>query len=336
MARRRYIADLEPGEAVRQHFAVTKKALRPFRNKEGQFLSLVLSDKTGTVPANVWDHAEEAASSFSEGDIVFAEGKVEQYQGRAQLTLSAIEAADPSTVDLTEFLPRSDVDPHALEKRFRAVVGAMSSAPLRALLEGILDDPELSSRLLESPAAKGLHHARIGGLAEHIASALTIAEVVCQAHPGLDRDLVMAGVMLHDVGKVWELQCGATINYSIPGRLLGHIAIGFSEVDRRARAIPDFPDELRLQLLHIILAHHGTSEFGSPVRPMTAEAVAVHCIENCDAQVAQFEEKISVAVEEGREFTEYDPLLERYLYAGNRTGKEPGKRVDANGQAELF
>ncbi|HOS92343.1 MAG TPA: metal-dependent phosphohydrolase, partial [Armatimonadota bacterium] len=130
--------------------------------------------------------------------------------------------------------------------------------------------------------------------------------------------------------------CGATINYSVPGRLLGHIAIGFSEVDRRARAIPDFPEELRLQLLHIILAHHGSSEFGSPVRPMTAEAVAVHCIENCDAQVAQFEEKIGAAVEEGREFTEYDPLLERYLYAGSRAVRDPGKRIGANGQVELF
>jgi 3'-5' exoribonuclease len=340
MARKQFVSDIEPGDSVRSHFAVAKKSLRQFRNKDGSFLSLVLADKTGSVTANVWDNAEEVGAAFDEGDIVLVDAKAEQYQGRNQLKLQSVEWADASEVDLTDFLPRSDVDPAVVQKRIEDAITGIGSDPLRELLRSVFGDKELLPRFLESPAAKGLHHARIGGLAEHVASALDIAEAVCKAHPSLDHDIVVAGVLLHDIGKLWELECRAAISYSAAGRLLGHISIGFSEVDRRARGIPGFPEDLRLQLLHIILSHHGEAQFGSPIRPMTAEAIAVHSIENCDAQVSQFAEKIAVAVEEGRQFTQYDTLLERYLYAGGAQPQDRGRPQQEGGgggtQTQLF
>jgi len=224
-------------------------------------------------------------------------------------------------VDLTDFLPTTQADPRKLRARIEAAVGSVAHPAVRALLDSFFGSPEFVDRFMESPAAKALHHARLGGLAEHICSALDIADAVCDAHPEVDRDLVVTGVLLHDVGKLWELEWGATITYSAPGRLIGHICLGYAEVDHHCRDIAGFPEEIRLRILHIILSHHGVPEYGSPVKPMTPEAMAVHSIENCDAQVSQFVEKVAVGQEQGRPFTEFDNVLERYLYVGGGIGR---------------
>jgi len=313
---KQFAAELSLGERVASPFVARRKIVREFRNKPGKYLSLVLGDRSGEIPAVIWEGAEDVAETFAEGDLVYVEGVVEEYQGKPQVRIERLERRAAEDVELTDFVERAPRDAREMIEELRAAARSVENPYLRRLLEEFLHDPQVCAGLLDMPAAKGLHHAYLGGLAEHITACLKIAEAVCETHPELNRDLVVAGIILHDAGKLEELTFGQTIDYTPQGRLLGHIALGFLDANRRMDRIKGFPEELRLQLSHIILAHHNSPEFGSPVRPMTAEAVAVHFIENCDAQIKRFVTQINAARQSGELFTEFDRLLERYLYAG--------------------
>lgn len=310
------VADLREGQEVAAAFVAQKKSLRDLASKPGKFLSLTLSDRTGEVPAVMWDNAERAASLFQDGDLVYVEGSVGTYQGKPQVRIDRLAQRKPEEVDLADFVARSQRDPQEMLSELWSAAKSVHNPFLNKLLAGYFGDPEFCARLLDAPAAKGLHHAYVGGLLDHLTTCLRIAEGVCSVHPQLDRDLVITGILLHDMGKLEELSVGLSIDYTPKGRLVGHIVLGALEANKRMDAISGFPEELRMLVTHIILAHHNLPEFGSPVPPMTAEAVAVHFIENCDAQVARFASQIQKARDAGEMFTEYDRLLERYLYAG--------------------
>lgn len=317
---RRNVRDLEAGETLYGCYAVTSKALRAFRDPaKGRYLTLTLADATGSLQAKVWDQGERVAATFAEGDVVEVEGRLEEWDGSLQATLTSLRPLAPDEIDPSEFLPWSPRDPERCWTEVRKVVEDEVDCPyLKQLLLRFLEGEDTRPLLLRGPAAKGRHHAYLGGLIEHVACSVLIARSVCRVHKGLDRSLVHAGIILHDIGKIRELTATTRIDYVPQGRLIGHIVLGYEWVTREANAIEGFPEETLLLLGHIILSHHGRAEFGAPVVPMTPEAEVVHMIENLDAQVNHTLSVVREAREKGQEYSEYDRLLGRYFYAGRR------------------
>ncbi len=316
-----FIAECREGQAVTSFFLVRSKEIRRRRNGE-PFLSLTLGDRTGELPAVMWEGFEEAAAAIHDGDIVKVQAAVGAFQGERQLQLQRLRlASEEDGVALEDFLPRSPRDPHVALNALQAAGRRLADPHLKALLEDLWADAEFVCAFTEAPAAKGLHHAYLGGLVEHTASVVALCEVMAGHYEGVDRDLLVAGAILHDVGKLRELQWRGAFEYTDAGRLLGHIAQGVLFVEERLRKFPDFPPFRREQLLHNMLSHHGELEWGSPKRPKTLEAVILHHVENLDGKVNQFQAF-------GREhrdperpgWTTYIRVLDRYLYVGPDAG----------------
>lgn len=317
---RPFVSEVRDGDTVSGTFVAKDVSLRPFRDpSKGHFLCLNLVDRTGTLPARVWNAAETVAQGFREGDVVAVEGHVELYQDQYQAILTTVYPVLEEQIDPADFLPTTPHNVDRMLKTVRELVAQGVSCPhLRALLDRFLNSDDITPQLARCPAAKGLHHAYLGGLVEHLLGCLYLARSIVAVHRGLDPSLLYAGIVLHDIGKIRELSVSTSIDYSVEGRLLGHVVLGYEWVMREMDKLEGFPEETRLQLGHILLSHHGQHEYGAPVLPMTPEAVAVHFIENADAQTNHYLLAVAAAREEGRVFTEFDRILNRYLYAPPR------------------
>jgi 3'-5' exoribonuclease len=198
----------------------------------------------------------------------------------------------------------------------RETIASVENPHLRALLDKFFADEEFVAAFSRAPAARRIHHAYLGGLLEHTVEVVVLCQTVLTLYPQIHRDLLMAGALLHDVGKTREFTYQRDMDYSDEGRLLGHVVLSDQMIAERLAAIPDFPPELALRLRHLVVSHHGRYEWGSPRRPKTLEACALHYIENLDAQVNRFAQVIAARRDKTRPWTEYDTLLRRYLYAG--------------------
>ena len=318
------VCDLAPNTHVEGRFLVARKELRQ-GGRAGYFLDLTLCDATGRVPAKVWENAVSIAERFQQGDVVSVSGMAELYRDELQLRLEDVRALPQEAADPTDFLPRSAREPATMERRLAELVRSVCSDHLRELLLALFRDQELRERFRVAPAAKALHHSYIGGLLEHTLEVAELCEKVCEIFPQLDRDLLIAGAVVHDIGKVEELSWAAAFDYTDQGQLLGHLVLGERRVRAEADRIEGFPEELKLMLSHLILSHHGSYEFGSPKLPMTAEAIALHHAEDLDAKVNMFLGQIGAAKEQGRRWTERHFLLGRALYAGPAERAPEGK-----------
>ncbi len=285
------------------------------------YLDCLLCDATGRVSAKVWERAAEFNEVFKQGDVISIRGMAESYRGEIQLRIDKLAAAKEA--EASQFLPRSKKDPVELERRLREVIATLGE-PLRALVAAVLDDPEVAPRFFVAPGAKSLHHAYIVGLAEHTGEVVELCLKVAEVFPQLDRDLLLAVAMLHDVGKLDELSWNTAFEYTDAGLMMGHIVLGEQRVRAAMEAIPEFPEELKLRVSHMMLSHHGIKEYGSPVEPVTAEAIALHHAEDLDAKVNLFLTNINAAREQGKRWTERHFLLGRALYAGE--GEEAKSR----------
>lgn len=307
------IAEISPGDRVEGRYLVARKELRQGQ-RAGQYLDLMLCDSTGRIPARVWNNAAEVAAGFEQGDVVDVSGVAESYRGETQLRIETITRA--AQADRSEFLPRARKDQAALEQRLREAIASIRSEPLRELLQRLFADEEFRQKFLSAPGAKALHHAYLGGLLEHTVEVVELCEKTVEVFPGLDRDLLIAAAILHDVGKIDELSWDAAFEYTDEGKLLGHLMLGERRVRAVADQIPGFPEHTKLMLSHLLLSHHGQAEFGSPKAPMTAEAIALHHAEDLDAKVNMFLGHIESARQKGQRWTERHFLLDRALYAG--------------------
>ena len=316
-----YVAGLEDGQAVTSLFLVREKEIRTSMRTGSSWLQLELADRTGTISAKMWDNFTAIAATFERDDVVQIRGRVKLYNGQKELTLEAVLPSSERDYELSDFLPHTKYDVEELYGQLGAVVAAMQNPHLQRLLAAFLDDPAIAAKLKRAPAAMTMHHAFIGGLLEHIVSLIGLSRAVAQHYPDLDADLLLAGVVLHDIGKIDELRYARSIDYSTEGRLLGHIMLGTGMVRDRIKAIPGFPPQLAVLVEHLILSHHGTYEFGSPSLPQTREAVALHFIDDLDSKMAAIGASIdSLAADD--QWTERNPSLRRALLHG---GKYLGK-----------
>ena len=279
-----FIRDLRPDQIIVTEFLVQSKELRSKKSGEN-YLSLALSDKTGELDAKMWENVEDVHLTFERDDFVKVKGAVQVYRNKPQLTLHKIRRLEDAEVDLADFFPRSARDPEEMWLELLGVVQGLVNPQLKELLSRILADPEIAPRLKLAPAAKTLHHAFLGGLLEHILSLCRLSMLVSQNYTGIDLDLLLAGVVLHDLGKIYELSYTRSFSYTTEGQLLGHMILELEILHRTLAGMPDFPRPLQRLLEHLIISHHGHYEFGSPKLPMFPEALLLHYLDDMDSKM---------------------------------------------------
>lgn len=311
-----YIRELKPGQRITGFYVARYKQLEPFRDRSrGQFLTLLLADRTGSLLARVWEGAPELAETFEQGAVVKVQGDVESYMDRPQLIIAKLRPAQPDEYDLRDFRPATAKNIEAMLETVHGLVERITNSHLNALVRHFFDDPEFIGQFAAAPGARRVHHAYLGGLLEHTTSIAALAEAVITQYPEINADLLLTGVLLHGIGKIREYTWETDIDYTDEGTLVGHVVIGDEMAAAAIAALPGFPEELALRVRHMIVSHHGRYEWGSPRRPQTLEAMALHQIEELDSQVNRFRELLATRPE-GEPWTPYDRLLGRSLYAG--------------------
>ena len=298
-----YIADLanfDEGKLFDGFFLVLAKQQRTTKSNKA-YLSLILGDKTGQLEGRVWEPSDpRIAKDFERGDIVKARGSASRFDDRLQMKVDQLRVALPSEVDKTDLLPSTTYDIADLWSQLLSFVDSFTNPDLKLLLTTMLADPDIAQAYREAPAAKQLHHAWLGGLLEHVISLCTLADRVAPHYPLLDRDLLMTGVILHDIGKVRELSWEIGFEYTVEGSLLGHIQIGTALAERTIDSLPNFPPRLKTLVLHMILSHHGKLEFGSPKLPMIPEALALSFLDDLDAKMQAIQGEFDKCLREGK------------------------------------
>ena len=298
-----YIADLanfDEGKLFDGFFLVLAKQQRTTKTNK-PYLNLILGDKTGQLEGRVWEPGDpRIAKDFERGDIVKARGSASRFDDRLQMKIDQLRVALPAEVDKSDLLPSTTQDVGVLWRALLSFVASFTNPDLQLLLSTMLADPALAEAYREAPAAKQLHHAWLGGLLEHVISLLTLADRVATHYPLLDRDLLMTGVILHDIGKLRELSWEIGFEYTIEGVLLGHIQIGTALVERAIDNLPNFPPRLKTLVLHVILSHHGKLEFGSPKLPMIPEALALSFLDDLDAKMQAVQGEFDKCLREGK------------------------------------
>jgi 3'-5' exoribonuclease len=305
-----YVNEIEPNRVITTSFLVNSKEIR--QKKSGElYLSLLLGDRTGELDAKMWDNVSEVIDSFDRDDFVKIKGLIQVFHNRPQLTIHKMRRMDASEIDFADYFPCSQRDNGEMWQELRGIVGGMTNPHLRSLLEAMLNDEEIAQRFRRAPAAKQIHHAYLGGLLEHVLSLCALAHMTARHYAHIDYDLLLAGVVLHDIGKIYELNFERGFSYSTEGQLLGHMAIALRMIADKLRLLPDFPPALRALVEHMILSHHGQLEFGSPKLPQFPEALLLHYIDDLDSKM----ECMRALIQNDRQvegcFTTYHPALAR-------------------------
>jgi 3'-5' exoribonuclease len=331
-----WIKEIKEDEQVRGQYLV--KVKRMGSTKKGDaYLSITLADRTGEVEARVWERASEFSALFKEGDIIEVEGYASSYRDQVQLTLTRLQAAKGIS-DPTLFLEATPKDVSKMLASLREVLKGVKNPSMKTLLDKFLTDREFMALFRKAPAAKNFHHSYIGGLLEHTLSVCQMAKSVADHYPELDRDVLLTGAFLHDLGKVRELKFEPQIDYSDEGRLVGHLSLGVAMVDEKLAGLKDFPDEIAIRLKHLILSHHGEYAFGSPKRPKFLEAFALHLIDDLDAKMNGLSRFMEKDRQEGA-WTDFSRLFERYFLKGRIESveeKEKGAPSGEERQTALF
>ena len=304
------------GAVVTSFFALSSFSVRDKKANGGQYLALILSDKTGSLEARMWDEIDSAVATCEEGCYVKAQGQIAKYQGKFQITLTKLRLAATSEIDAKDFVPATKFDIGEMWAELRGYVDAFQNADLRRLVFAFLDDEAIGEAYREAPAAKVLHHAWIGGLLEHVLTLVRVCRATAPFYPEVDPDLLVTGAILHDIGKIRELSWGTTFSYTLEGQLIGHISIAQAMLREKLFTLPGFPDKLRVLVEHMILSHHGKYEFGSPKLPMTPEAILLSALDDIEAKMQAMRNEFGRDVASGKsgaEMTDWVRSMERPL-----------------------
>lgn len=313
-----FVRDLALGDEVCTPLAVYEKRLNQFTNKNGQpsaALMLSLGDKTGRLAAVAWASAHQLNESVQIDQVMLVSGRVQEYKGQLQLLVEQIVPVPSSQVNLSDFVPGSRFDREVMWRRLDAVMQSVKNPYLRALLRAIFT-PGVRESFCAAPGGREVHHAYVGGLLEHTLEVVSYAEAMLaeQGH-FLDRDLLLTGAILHDLGKIEEYSLvSLSFQMTDRGKLLGHLQIASEKIGLAARTIGDFPDYLLAELQHMIISHHGTAEWGSPQEPKSINAMALHLADLVSGRLGQFTRIISEHKDENSQWSSWDRYLERSVF----------------------
>ena len=297
-------------QVITSSFLVSSKQIKP--KKTGDiFLALTLCDRSGQIDGKMWDNVADAVDTFEQDDFLKIRGLINKYSNRYQLTIHKIRRMEESEVEYSDYLPKTTKDVEELWRTVSAYIAGFQNAHLKSLLETFMGDPQIAEAYRQAPAAKSLHHAFIGGLLEHVVSLMKLCDTVAPLYPQINRDLLLAGAFLHDIGKIYELNYQRSFSYTTKGQLLGHMIIELEMLHDKIALVPGFPAELKVLIEHLIISHHGKYEFGSPKLPMFPEALMLHYLDDLDSKMesmrAHFER------EPDAEWTSYNGSLSRTL-----------------------
>jgi 3'-5' exoribonuclease len=314
--KQQFVQQIQAGDVVEDIFLASEKTI--LQKRDGSpYLRLTLGDKTGEVKAVMWDHVNEAIPHFSSGDFVQIRGAASEYQGLLQITVKSLSKCPEGDVDAAAFLPSTDKNVPSMLDRLQNLTRSVQKGWLQELLEEFWKDAEFVRGFITAPAAKRMHHAYLGGLLEHTLSVAVLAEKTAAHYAGIRRDLLLAGAVLHDIGKIHELDYRTGIDYTTEGRLLSHIVIGLRMLDEKLGHIGSVPEEEVMLLRHLIVSHHGKKEFGSPEEPRTLEALLLNYVDEMDSKIAAVREAIAVSGP-GEAWTPYHRMMERHFYIGDK------------------
>ena len=325
---RRRIADLQAGQRVEDEvYRVAQKDLRTTSNGS-LYIHAVLADASGELLGRMWNASQEIFDSIPEGGLLHCRGRVENYKGNRQFIIDGLRAVELGSVDPTEFLPATKLDVDALWNEVKDVLRTIKDRDLLALVGKFANDPEFVADFKRAPAAMQMHQAYLGGLVEHTRNVLRLADAICPLYPRVSRDLMLAAILLHDAGKLRELAYATNFEYTSEGQLVGHLVQGVLWVHDKCRELEretgkPFPAAIETALKHLILAHHGKYEFGSPRLPATAEAIMLHHLDNLDAKLAMVFEAIDHDPDAASEWTSYVKALETRVFKPDVTGPRP-------------
>jgi 3'-5' exoribonuclease len=322
-----YVADAPRFEnvVVTSYFRLSSMAMREKKTAAGQYLALLLTDKTGTLEARMWDDFAEAFEGCSEGCYVKVQGQISRYNGRWQMTLTRMRNAAESEVETADFQPVSQFPVEQMEAELRGIVAGFRDEDLKRLVLAFLDDEEIGAAFRVAPAAKVLHHAWISGLLEHVLGLVKVLRVVAPFYPEVNEELLLTGAILHDIGKVRELSWKTSFQYTLEGQLVGHISIAQGMLREKVQALAGFPDKKRVLVEHMILSHHGRYEFGSPKLPMTPEAMLLSALDDLEAKFSALRREFRAAESAGKkadETTEWVRSMDRPLFDSARWLKD--------------
>jgi len=309
-----YICDCSrlENQTITSLFVVAVKQVKSKKSGE-LYLSLTLADRSGQLQANMWDNVNDTISAFDQDDFVKVKGVIHKYNGRWQLTIHKMRRLGEAEIDYADYLPKTSKDVEQLWQTLCGYIDTLENPWLKELLQQFLADEAIVSAYKTAPAAKTLHHAFVGGLLDHVVSLFTVCDLAARNYPQVNRDLLLSGAFLHDIGKLHELAYQRSITYTTKGQLLGHMIIELGMLHEKIAHVPGFPDELKILLEHMIISHHGQYEFGSPKLPMFPEALMLHYLDDLDSKMESMRAQFEREADLDSAWTSYNPSLARPL-----------------------
>ncbi len=310
---RKFISQLNGGTTIDEIFLVQNKDLRTTKNGS-LYIQAQLSDRSGMIDARMWDASTPFFESLGNDTFLRIKGRTEIYQNKIQLIIKHISKTNQEDIKLEDYLPGTEQDVNKMFSELKQIVSSIKQPHLKNLLNLFFSDKDFCRGFCSAPAAVQYHHAFLGGLLEHTLSVAKLGDTIAPLYPELNRDLLICGIILHDIGKISELCYEKNFHYSDEGQLIGHLISGILMVEEKAKQIEGFPKTLLDLLRHMILSHHGEYEWGSPKLPMTLEALALHYLDNIDAKIHAFNKAISGDKDPSDNWTNYNKMFERKLF----------------------
>lgn len=318
---KQFIKELKERDSVASVFMASDKSILVDRNGK-TYMSINLTDSSGSINARIWDKVEERVDSFDSGDFVFVKGFVQSFQNRRQIVVHEIGRATKESVSLKDFIQGDVEPPEKMLEQLDQIVATIEDKAIKSLVEVTLADAEVRNLMMRAPAAKSIHHAYMGGLLEHILSICRVMNGLASHYKFLDRDLLLFGAIFHDIGKLWELTFEGGIRYTDRGRLVGHMVLACELIDRMSPAVPEMTVETRDILKHIVLSHHGKLEHGSPKEPALPEAMVVAMIDDLDSKLNTLMGFMRQELQAGEKWTRLSSHFNRYFFLGRMLDKD--------------
>jgi 3'-5' exoribonuclease len=309
-----YICDCArvENQTITSFFVVASKQVKS--KKSGDLnRSVILADRSGQLQANMWDNVADALNAFEQDDFVKVKGVIHKYNGRWQLTMHKVRRLADNEIDFSDYIPKTKKDIEQLWRALGEFVESFENHWLKSLVKEFMSDETIATAYKNAPAAKALHHAFVGGLLDHVVSLFTLCDLAVRNYPQVDRDVLLTGAFLHDIGKLHELAYQRSIAYTTKGQLLGHMIIELEMLHEKIARLPGFPDELKILIEHMIISHHGQYEFGSPKLPMFPEALMLHYLDDLDSKMESMRAQFEREAELDSPWTSYNQSLGRPL-----------------------